>query len=120
MEISDNIRGYEILMISKAGTKNHPAYDVLCYPDGGGCIRKLNLTKENAQINFNEDFEFAFLCEIKNEQNEWEYELNIPKRRRIKNIPDFEEQAKVIVDSCPSGMLFPDMLVEHLVFDDDE
>lgn len=108
-EISDNIRTYEFFLISSVGTKAHPAFDVLCYPSNGGCLRKLKLTEENAIICIEDHIPMPYLCEVLNEDHRWEYELFMPKKMKLKNIPDFDAAADAIIRIYPEGMVFPDM-----------
>ena len=114
MEKSDIMRTYEIFLISEVGTKKHSAFDILCYPELGGSIRKLRLTEENAKIVINDISSDVYLCEARNESNEWGYELYIPVEAEIEKIKNFDAKAEKIINSYPSGMVFPDM------FDDDE
>lgn len=110
MVIPEDIKPQEIDLISKVANN---VFDVLFHPADGGALRKLRLTKENATIVVNDVIEEACLFKIKNEQGEWEYELNIPEGKRIERNKNFEAEANAIISCFPSGMVFPDMFVPN-------
>lgn len=109
MEISSNIKTFGIFLISDIGSKKRPAYQILYFPEEGGCIRNTKFTEENAKIFIAPDVPMPYLCEVLNEHNNWEYQLYIPKDVSIKIIPNFDEEAERIIRIYPDGMAFPDM-----------